>query len=90
MPGRIIHRIDEVVMIALCSILSDNDAFTDMEVFATSQLDWLRTFLPLENGAPSHDVFRNVFIALRPEAELEGVSADTILRSIVQQVQVPL
>ena len=31
MPRRIIHRIDEVVMIALCSILSDNDAFTDME-----------------------------------------------------------
>lgn len=29
-------------------------------------------------------------IALRPEAELEGVSADTILRSIVAQVQVPL
>ncbi|MFN4002180.1 AAA family ATPase [Microcella sp.] len=29
-------------------------------------------------------------IGLRPEAELEGVSADTILRSIVQQVQVPL
>ena len=29
-------------------------------------------------------------IALRPEAELEGVSADTILRAIVSQVQVPL
>ena len=29
-------------------------------------------------------------VALRPEAELEGVSADTILRSIMQQVQVPL
>ena len=29
-------------------------------------------------------------IQLRPEAELEGVSADTILRSIMQQVQVPL
>ena len=29
-------------------------------------------------------------IGLRPEAELEGVSADTILRSIVSQVQVPL
>lgn len=70
MPGRIIHRIDEVVMIALCSILSDNDAFTDMETFARSQLDWLRIFLPLENGAPSHDVFRNVFIALRPESLL--------------------
>jgi MoxR-like ATPase len=29
-------------------------------------------------------------LQLRPEAELEGVSADAILRSIVQQVQVPL
>jgi MoxR-like ATPase len=29
-------------------------------------------------------------IELRPEAELEGVSADTILRSILQQVQVPM
>ncbi|MFT4639161.1 MAG: hypothetical protein ACI8T1_002485, partial [Verrucomicrobiales bacterium] len=74
MPGRIIHRIDEVVMIALCSILSDNDAFTDMETFARSQLDWLRTFLPREKGAPSHDVFRNVFIALRPESLLTILS----------------
>jgi MoxR-like ATPase len=29
-------------------------------------------------------------LQLRPEAELEGVSADTILRSILQQVQVPM
>lgn len=70
MAGRVLHRIEEVVMIALCSVLSDNDAFTDMEAFAISQLGWLRTFLPLENGPPSHDVFRNVFIALRPECLL--------------------
>ena len=68
MKGRVLHRIDEVVMVGLCSILSDNDAFTDMEVFAKSQLSWLQTFLPLANGAPSHDVFRNVFMALKPEA----------------------
>lgn len=74
MPGRILHRIDEVVMIALCSILSDNDAFTDMEAFAKSQLLWLRTFLPLESGAPSHDVFRNVFMALRPDCLLAILS----------------
>ena len=68
MKGRVLHRIDEVVMVGLCSILSDNDAFTDMEAFASSQLDWLRTFLPLTNGAPSHDVFRNVFMAIQPGA----------------------
>ena len=64
--GRTLHRLDEMLMIALCSMLSDNDGFTDMEVFAQTQMPWLRTFLTLENGAPSHDVFRNLFMALRP------------------------
>lgn len=71
MQGRILHRLDEVLMVALCSILSDNDAFTDMAAFARSQMAWLRTFLPLLSGAPSHDVFRNVFIALRSQALLD-------------------
>jgi predicted transposase YbfD/YdcC len=70
MPGRVEHRLDEVLLIAFCSILSDNDAYTDMEAFARSQMVWLRTFLPLINGAPSHDVFRNVFMALQPQALL--------------------
>ncbi len=33
MEGHVLHRIDEVLMIAFCSMLSDNDAFTDMETF---------------------------------------------------------
>ena len=37
-PGCVLHRIDEVLLMALCSMLSDNDAFTDMEAFARSQL----------------------------------------------------
>lgn len=59
-------------MIAFCSMLSDNDNFTDMEVFAQTQLDWLRTFLTLKNGAPSHDVFRTLFMAIEP-AELTSI-----------------
>ena len=66
--GRVLHRLDEVLMVAFCSILSDNDSFTDMETFATTQMSWLLGFLTLKNGAPSHDVFRHVFMALRPEA----------------------
>ena len=66
MGGRVRHRIDEVLMVAFCSMLSDNAAFTDMGAFAKSQLAWLRTFLPLVHGAPSHDVFRNVFMTIQP------------------------
>ncbi len=65
------HRLDEMLMIALCCMLSDNDGFTDMEVFAQTQLPCLRTFLTLENGAPSHNVFRNLFMALRPATLVE-------------------
>lgn len=71
MKGHVLHRIDEVLMIAFCSILSDNDAFTDMETFGKTQIQRMRTFLPLPHGPPSHDVFRNVFIALRPHALLD-------------------
>ena len=53
-------------MVAFCAMLSDNEAFTDMAAFAKSQLVWLRTFLPLVHGAPSHDIFRNVFMAIQP------------------------
>lgn len=69
--GRVRYRLDEVLLIALCAVLSDNDSYTDMEVFAETQLDWLRSFLPLSHGAPSHDVFRNVLMALQPTALVE-------------------
>jgi predicted transposase YbfD/YdcC len=68
--GKVRYPLGEVLMIALCSIMSDNDDFTDMGAFASSQRDWLGTFLPMKHGAPSHDVFRNVFMALKPSALL--------------------
>lgn len=70
-PGKIRHRLDEVLLIAFCSTLCDGESFLDMEYFARSQLDWLRTFLPLQHGAPSHDVFRNVLLAIEPQALLD-------------------
>ncbi len=70
-PGRVLHRLPEVLLVALCAMVSDCEDFTDMGYFAQSQLEWLRRFTPLVHGAPSHDVFRNVFMSLRPEALLE-------------------
>ena len=51
--GRVLHRIDEALMIAFCSMLSDNDAFTDMEAFGKTRERWLRSFLPLPKGRPA-------------------------------------
>jgi predicted transposase YbfD/YdcC len=69
--GRVKHLLPELLLIALCAMVSDCEDFTDMGHFAKSQLTWLRQFMVLRHGAPSHDVFRNVFLALQPDALLE-------------------
>jgi predicted transposase YbfD/YdcC len=69
--GKVLHRLDEVLMVALCAVICNCDSFTDMADFARFELSWLRGFLTLEHGAPSHDVFRNVLLALQPQALLD-------------------
>lgn len=67
-PGRTQHLLDEVLFCSLCSTLCGFGQFTQMAEFTRLQIDWLRQFVALKKGAPSHDVFRNVFLALKPEA----------------------
>jgi len=62
------HRLDEILSIAILAILCDCTRFTEMELFGQEREEWLRTFLSLENGIPSHDTFGDVFAALSPEA----------------------
>ena len=69
--GKVCFALPEVLTIAFCALLAECEHFTEFAMFGRSQLGWLRTFLHLPNGAPSHDVFRNVFIALKPKALLE-------------------
>jgi predicted transposase YbfD/YdcC len=58
------HDLVDILVIALCTILVGGDSFYDMEEFARVRQKWLKTFLRLRNGAPSHDTFNRVFQAL--------------------------
>jgi predicted transposase YbfD/YdcC len=58
------HALADLLFIALCSLLSGGESCVDMEEFALSREDWLRTMIPLEGGAPSHDTFTRVLSAL--------------------------
>jgi predicted transposase YbfD/YdcC len=69
------HELVDILVIALCTILVGGDSFYDMEEFAEVRLSWLKTFLRLRNGAPSHDTFNRLFQAL-DEREL----ADSLSR----------
>src|SRR3954468_24042567 len=55
------HLLFDIVAIAVLSVACGADDWCDMATFAHVKLGWLKTFLALPGGAPSHDTFRRVF-----------------------------
>ena len=62
-----LHDFHELLMIALCAVLSGGQGAVDMALFAKAKEPFLRGFLKLENGPPSHDTFSRLFRNLDPE-----------------------
>ena len=56
----------ELLLIALCAILCGGQGATHMAAFAVAKEPFLRRFLKLENGLPSHDTFSRLFRLLDP------------------------
>ena len=61
-----LHDFHELLMIALCTVLGGGQGAVDMAVFAKAKEPFLRGFLKLENGLPSHDTFSRLFRLLEP------------------------
>jgi predicted transposase YbfD/YdcC len=62
-----LHNFQEILVIALCAVLSDADSVDDFAAWARLKEDWLRRFLVLKNGIPSQDTFLRVFAAINPK-----------------------
>jgi predicted transposase YbfD/YdcC len=59
--GRCDHELLDILAITLLAVLCGADDWPEVEVFGQKRDEWLRSFLPLPNGIPSHDTFRRVF-----------------------------
>jgi len=55
------HKLIDIITIAICGVICGAEGWTDIELFGKSKLTWLKTFLELPNGIPSHDTFGRVF-----------------------------
>lgn len=59
-----LHDFHELLMISLCSVLCGGQTAVDMALFAEAKEPFLRGFLRLEHGLPSHDTFSRLFRSL--------------------------
>jgi predicted transposase YbfD/YdcC len=64
---RKLHTVEEILLVAFCGMVAGCDSWDDFELFGKTKLDYLRQYLPYENGAPSDDTLRRFFRALDPE-----------------------
>ena len=58
------HRLDDILVITLCAVICGADSFEEIERFGKARHDWLKRFLALPKGIPSHDTFNRVLAAL--------------------------
>ncbi|MBW4090403.1 MAG: transposase family protein [Proteobacteria bacterium] len=54
-------RLHDLLMIALCTVLCGGQRATDMAEFARAKEIYVRDFLKLSAGLPSHDTFSRLF-----------------------------
>lgn len=69
------HKLEDILVMGLCTIVCGGEDFTDMENFGQERESWLRSFLELPNGIPDADTFRRVFERVDPR-ELSEVLWD--------------
>ena len=55
------HKLIDIIVISICAVICGAEGWVDVELFGKSKLHWLKTFLELPNGIPSHDTFGRVF-----------------------------
>jgi len=61
------HKLIDIVVITICAVICGAEDWVDTVHYARAKHDWLKTFLELPNGIPSHDTFGRVMSLIEPE-----------------------
>ena len=72
--GKVTYPLVEMSMVVGAGVVADCDGWEDVADFGRDRLEWLRQFLPFEDGVPAHDTFARVFSIINVE-DLEACVA---------------
>lgn len=84
------HSLTDVIILSILAVICGAESWNSIEEFGKTKIDFLRTFLKLPNGIPSHDTINRVFSNLRPKIfeELfvkwvEEIKDDSIKKEVI-------
>lgn len=60
------HPLPDILALTTCAVICGAETWENIEAYKRSKQAWLRTFLSLPNGIPSHDTIARVFALLEP------------------------
>jgi len=63
-----LHKLIDIIVIAICAVICGADTWVDIANYGNKKIAFLKKFLKLPNGIPSHDTFGRVFSLLDAEA----------------------
>lgn len=61
------HRLKDIIVIVLFALLANADDWVEIGIFAVYHEEYLRKYISLENGVPSHDTIQRVMAIVSPD-----------------------
>jgi DDE_Tnp_1-associated len=61
------HLLIDIVAIAIFAVISGAEGWVGIETYGRAKYEWLKSFLELPNGIPSHETFSRVFARIDPQ-----------------------
>lgn len=61
------HALIDILVLTISAMVSGADGWEAIEDFGKEKIDWLRQYVPLKNGVPSHDCIAYVLSRLSPK-----------------------
>ena len=65
--SKVKHSVQDIVVLAILAVISNAQSWSEIAEFGRTKEAWLKQYLPLENGIPSHDTIQRVFQLLNPD-----------------------
>lgn len=72
-----LHSLKDIIGLTICAVLSGCNDWEEIEIYGEYKQEWLKQFLALQNGVPSHDTINRLFAALNPR-ELQDCFLDWV------------